>query len=167
LDATSERWSDTTGGGASSARIPLDHRSLLGSLDMAFRSGFKYQADLLYGGGQTSGGQTPASADPASGLQRLIQGGTHRNVPFSPARGDPLDLRPILQRAPVVQDLTNIERFVKLPGRGPNDPSLGHGTQAAPQISRLPDQAIVHPQGSARADLQDLVKHDDLIPPSS
>lgn len=145
--------------------IPLDHTSLLGSLDTAFH--FIYQSKLTYGSGQTSGSHTPASGDPVSGLQWLIQGGTHSSVPFSLARGDQLDLSQILHGAPVAQDLTNIRQFVKVLGHGPNNPSFGPGTQTVVQISGPSDQAIVHLQGSGKLDLQDLVKHDGLIPPSS
>jgi hypothetical protein len=119
------------------------------------------------GAGQTSGSHTPASGDPVSGSQWPIQGGTHSSVPFSLARGDQLDLSQILHGAPVAQDLTNIRQFVKVLGHGPNDPSFGHGTQTVIQISGPSDQAIVHLQGSGKLDLQDLVKHDGLIPPSS
>ena len=89
--------------------IPLDHTSLLGSLDLAFR--FMYQSNFTYGSGQTSGSHTPASGDPVSGLQWLIQGGTHSSVPFSLARRDQLDLSQILHGAPVAQDLTNIRQL--------------------------------------------------------
>ena len=147
--------------------IPLDHTSLLGSLDIAFHSNFMYQSGFIYGGKDTSGGHTPTSGDPVSGLQWLIQGGTHSSVPFSLARGDQLDLSQILHGAPAAQDLTNIGQFVKVLGHGPNDPSFGHGTQTVLQISGPSDQAIVHLQGSGKLELQDLVKHDGLIPPSS
>jgi hypothetical protein len=147
--------------------IPLDHTSLLGSLDIAFHSNFMYPSGYIYGGKDTSGSHTPASGDAVSGLQWLIQGGTHSSVPFSLARGDQLDLSQILHGAPAAQDLTNIGQFVKVLGHGPNDPSFGHGTQTVIQISGPSDQAIVHLQGSGKLDLEDLVKHDSLIPPSS
>ena len=67
----------------------------------------------------------------------------------------------------MAQDLTNIRQFVKVLGHGPNDPSFGYGTQTVIQISGPSDQAIVHLQGSGKLDLEDLVKHDSLIPPSS
>jgi hypothetical protein len=147
--------------------IPLDHTSLLGSLDIAFHSNFIYQSGYIYGNKDTSGSNTPASGAPVSALQWLIQGGTHSSVPFSLARGDQLDLSQILQGAPTAQDLTNIRQFVKVLGHGPNDPAFGHGTQTVLQISGPSDQAIVHLQGSGKLDLEDLVKHDSLIPPSS
>jgi hypothetical protein len=147
--------------------IPLDHTSLLGSLDVAFHSNFMYQSGYIYGGKDTSGSHTLASGDAVSGLQWLIQGGTLSSVPFSLARGDQLDLSQILHGAPAARDLTNIGQFVKVLGHGPNDPSFGHGTQTVIQISGPSDQAIVHLQGSGKLDLEDLVKHDTLIPPSS
>jgi hypothetical protein len=78
----------------------------------------------------TGKARPPASdqgGDPVSGLQWLIQGGTHSSVPFSLARGDQLDLGQILHDTPAARDLTNIGQFVK--GLGPNDPAFGHGTQ--------------------------------------
>ena len=126
-----------------------------------------YQSGFIYGGKDTSGSHTPASGDPVSGLRWLIQAGTHSSVPFSLARGDQLDLSQILHGAPAAQDLTNIGQFVKVLGHGPNDPSFGYGTQTVIQSSGPSDQAIVHLQGSGKLDLQDLVKHDSLIPPSS
>jgi hypothetical protein len=147
--------------------IPLDYTSLLGSLDIAFHSNFMYQSGYIYGGKDASGSHTPASGDPVSGLQWLIQGGTHSSVPFSLARGDQLDLGQILHDTPAARDLTNIGQFVKVLGHGPNDPSFGHGTQTVIQISGPSDQAIVHLQGSGKLDLQDLLKHHVLIPPSS
>jgi hypothetical protein len=147
--------------------IPLDHTSLLGSLDIAFHSSFMYQSGFIYGSKDSSGSHAPASGDPASGLQWLIHGGTHSSVPFSLVRGDQLDLSQILHGVPAAQDLTNIWQFVKVLGHGPNDPAFGHGTKTVVQISGPSDQAIVHLQGSGKLDLQDLVKHDSLIPPSS
>jgi len=147
--------------------IPLDHTSLLGSLDIAFHSNFMYQSGFIYGGKDSSGDHTPASGDALTGLRWLIEAGTHSSVPFSLARGDQLDLSQILHDTPAAQDLTNIGQFVKVLGHGPNDPAFGQGTKTVVQISGPSDQAIVHLQGSGKLDLQDLVKHAGLIPPSS
>jgi hypothetical protein len=147
--------------------VSLDHTSLLGSLELAFPSAFMHQSNSIFGSGEISGSHMPASGDVLSGLQWLIEAGTHRSLPFSLARGDQLDLSQILAGAPVAQDMANIGQFVKVLGHGPNDPAFGHGTQTVVQISGPSDQAIVHLQGSGKLDLQDLVKHDSLIPPSS
>jgi hypothetical protein len=139
----------------------------LGSLDLAFHSAFMHQPNSILGRGDISGGQTPASGDALTGSKWLIEAGTHSSVPFSLARGDQLDLSQILHDAPAAQDLTNISQFVKVLGHGPNDPAFGHGTKTVVQISGPSDPAIVHLQGSGKLDLQDLVKHAGLIPPSS
>jgi hypothetical protein len=49
----------------------------------------------------------------------------------------------------------------------PERPAFGHGTKTVVQISGPSGQAIVHLQGSGKLNLQDLVKHAGLIPPSS
>jgi len=146
--------------------IPLDRTSLLGSLELAFHSAFIHQPNSMLGTGDISGDRTPAPGDALSGLRWLIEAGTHSSLPFDLARGDQLDLRQILHDAPAAQDLTNIWQFVKVLGHGPNDPGFGHGTKTVIQISGTSDQAIVHLQGSGKLDLQDLVKHAGLIPPS-
>jgi hypothetical protein len=147
--------------------IPLDHASLLGSLDSAFRSNFMDQPGPIYGRNDSAGTDTPASGDPLGGLQRLIEAGTHGSVPLNPVRGDQLDLSRILHDAPVAQDLTSIAQFEKVLGHGPNDPSPGHGTRAVVQSTGPSDRAIVHVQGSGKLDLKDLLEHDGLIPLSS
>jgi len=139
----------------------------LGSLELAFHSAFMHQPNSILGRGDASGSPTAASSDALSGLRWLIEAGTHGSVPFSLARGDQLDLSQILHDVPAAQDLTNIQQFVKVLGHGPNDPGFGHGTKTVVQISSPSDQAIVHLQGSGKLDLQDLVKHAGLIPPSS
>jgi long-subunit fatty acid transport protein len=133
---------------------------VLSSLDTTLRSGF------LHSGKATSTLQSTADTQTGgSGTNVVVQAGTNQTVSFNAAGGDKLDLSQILAGAPLTQDLTNVGKYVKVAGYSPSDQSSGQGVTTTFDIAGPNGHAVVNLNSDSKLSLDDLLKHNSLIPP--